>query len=210
MSGTPLRIKTPKRHKYIDFGDDSPPASRIVSPRAAVRRPDRPRLPLSDRSRSGKVSQGIANEKPRRAVASLSGGAVVLEGAAKKEDAERVLQKRPLLVLFFMNGCPHCEANKPAWDQAKKKIKGGATVAEIESEATPDSAGVSGFPTMKYVDATGKETVTSGQKSSGDELLKDLQAPTGSVGGRRTRRRRAHHRTRKLRHRSLRSDVAFV
>ena len=88
-----------------------------------------------------------------------------MEGAAKKEDAERVLQKRPLLVLFFMNGCPHCEANKPAWEQAKKKIKGGATVAEIEAEATPDSAGVSGFPTMKYVDATGKETVTSGQKS---------------------------------------------
>jgi len=134
---------------------------------------------------------------------------VVLEGAAKKQDAERVLQKRPLLVLFFMNGCPHCESNKPAWDQAKnkmKKIKGGATIAEIEAEATPDSAGVSGFPTMKYIDASGKETVTTGEKQSGDQILKDLGAPSTSGGA---RRRRTHRRTRKLRHRTLRNYVSL-
>ena len=131
---------------------------------------------------------------------------VVLEGAAKKQDAERVLQKRPLLVLFFMNGCPHCESNKPAWDQAKKKMKGGATVAEIEAEATPDTAGVSGFPTMKYIDALGKETVTTGEKQSGDQILKDLGAPVLSAGA---RRRRTHRRTRKLRHRTLRNYVSL-
>jgi Thioredoxin len=119
-----------------------------------------------------------------------------------------VLQKRPLLVLFFMNGCPHCESNKPAWDQAKKKIKGGATVAEIEAEATPDTAGVSGFPTMKYIDASGKETVTTGEKQSGDQILKDLGAPVGaSRAG--ARRRRTHRRTRKLRHRTLRNYVSL-
>jgi Thioredoxin len=140
---------------------------------------------------------------------SRTSSTVVLEGAAKKQDAERVLQKRPLLVLFFMNGCPHCESNKPAWDQAKKKmkIKGGATVAEIEAEATPDSAGVSGFPTMKYIDASGKETVTTGEKQSGDQILKDLGAPSVLNGARRrgTHRRR----TRKLRHRTLRNYVSL-
>ena len=140
---------------------------------------------------------------------------VVLEGAAKKQDAERVLQKRPLLVLFFMNGCPHCESNKPAWDQAKKKMKmmkGGATVAEIEAEATPDSAGVSGFPTRKYIDASGKETVTTGEKQSGDQILKDLGAPVSSASSALragARRRRTHRRTRKLRHRTLRNYVSL-
>ena len=140
---------------------------------------------------------------------SRTSSTVVLEGAAKKQDAERLLQKRPLLVLFFMNGCPHCESNKPAWDQAKKKmkIKGGATVAEIEAEATPDSAGVSEFPTMKYIDASGKETVTTGEKQSGDQILKDLGAPSVLNGARRrgTHRRR----TRKLRHRTLRNYVSL-
>lgn len=137
-----------------------------------------------------------------------TGGAVVLEGAAKKQDAERVLQKRPLLVLFFMNGCPHCESNKPAWDDAKKKVKGGATVAEVEAEATPDSAGVSGFPTMKYIDSSGKETVTTGEKQSGDEILKSLGAPTSTSGG--AHRRSTHRRrTRKLRHRTLRNYVSL-
>ena len=130
----------------------------------------------------------------------------MLRGADKQKDAERMLKKRPLLVLFFMDGCPHCEANKPAWEQAKKKMKGSAQVAEIESSATPLSSGVSGFPTMKYIDATGKETTTSGQKQSGDEILSELGA--SKRGG--ARRRSTHRRrSRKLRHRTLRSYVAL-
>ena len=31
------------------------------------------------------------------------------------------LKRRPLLVLFYMNGCSHCIANKPMWDEMKKK-----------------------------------------------------------------------------------------
>lgn len=130
---------------------------------------------------------------------------LVYAGANKKQDAEKVLKKRPLLVLFFMEGCPHCEANKPAWNEAKKSMKGRAKVAEIEASATPDSAGVSGFPTMKYVDATGKETTTSGEKTSGGQILSELGVSRGG-----SRRRRTHRRhTRKLRHRTLRSYVAL-
>lgn len=132
-------------------------------------------------------------------------------GAAKKQVAEKVLSKKPILVLFFMNGCPHCAANEKAWNEAKKKVGGNTQIAEIEASATPDSSGVSGFPTMKYVDETGKETSTSGAKQSGDEILNELQAPKKSSGGRRhTGRRRRNTRNRKLRYRTFRNYVTLA
>jgi len=135
-------------------------------------------------------------------------------GAAKKQEAKAALKQRPVLVLFYMIGCPHCEANKPAWQEAKKKVSGGVKVVEIEASATPDDSGVTGFPTMKYMDASGKETETSGQKASGKEIVDELQVP--SQGGSRRRRsakrslRRTHRRRdRKLRHRTLRNYVSL-
>lgn len=129
----------------------------------------------------------------------------VFRGAAKKQDAEKALQKRSVLVLFFMNGCPHCEANKPAWEDAKKKAD--VETVEIDEEATPESAGVNGFPTMMYNGKT-----ISGQKSSGDEILEELKVPKKSKksGGRRATRGRSHRRNRKLRHRTLRNNVALI
>jgi glutaredoxin len=126
----------------------------------------------------------------------------VIRGADRKKDAEKIL-KQPVLVLFYMDGCPHCEANKPAWEQAKKKA--GVRTVEIESSATPESSGVTGFPTMTY---KGKEI--SGQKESGDEILKELGVPTKRrlLGG--TRRVRNALGGRKLRHRTLRSYISFI
>jgi hypothetical protein len=129
---------------------------------------------------------------------------VVLRGGDKKEDAKKLLKKQPLLVLFFMDGCSHCEANKPAWEEAKKKA--GVPTAEIEASATPDGE-ANGFPTMKYGDNT-----ISGQKESGDEILNELKVPKKS-GGRRKRlytgRRINRLRGGKSRHRTLRSYVSF-
>jgi hypothetical protein len=129
---------------------------------------------------------------------------VVLRGGDKKEDAKKLLKKQPLLVLFFMDGCSHCEANKPAWEEAKKKA--GVPTAEIEASATPDGE-ANGFPTMKYGDKT-----ISGQKESGDEILNELKVPKKS-GGRRKRlytgRRINRLRGGKSRHRTLRSYVSF-
>ena len=126
----------------------------------------------------------------------------VLRGSDRKKDAEKIL-KQPVLVLFYMDGCPHCEANKPAWEQAKKKA--GVRTVEIESSATPESSGVTGFPTMTY---KGKEI--SGQKESGDEILKELGVPVKRrlLGG--TRRVRNALGGRKLRHRTLRSYISFI
>ena len=130
---------------------------------------------------------------------------VVLRGGDKKEAARKLLKKQPLLVLFFMDGCSHCEANKPAWEQAKKKSK--VPTAEIEASATPEEE-ATGFPTMKY----GKKKI-SGQKGSGDEILDELNVPKKSSGGRRNRLRTGRRvnqlRGGKSRHRTLRSYVSF-
>ena len=113
----------------------------------------------------------------------------VLRGAAKKEEAKKLLKTSPLLVLFFMEGCPHCEANKPAWDEAKRKAD--VPTAEIDSDATPEEE-ATGFPTMKYKSDSGT-TETSGQKNSGDEILDELKVPKKSAGGRRRRLRSRRH-----------------
>ena len=109
----------------------------------------------------------------------------VLRGGNKKEEAKKLLKTRPLLVLFFMDGCPHCEANKPAWEEAKKKAD--VPTAEIEASATPEEE-ATGFPTMKYKSDSGTKE-TSGQKESGDEILDELKVPKKSSGGRRRRLR---------------------
>ena len=131
-------------------------------------------------------------------------------GAAKKQDAKKALQNRPVLVLFYMVGCPHCEANKPAWDDAKTKVPAEVEVLEIEADATPDGEGVSGFPTMMYKDKSGKTTKTSGEKASGDDILTELKVPKKG-GSRRSRSLRRTHRrrNRKLRHRTLRNYVSL-
>jgi len=132
----------------------------------------------------------------------------VLRGADKKEEAKKLLKTRPLLVLFFMDGCPHCEANKPAWEQAKKKA--GVRTVEIEASATPEEE-ATGFPTMKYKSNDGT-TEISGQKETGDQILTELKVPKSAGGARhrlRSYRRVNRLRGGKTRHRTLRSYVTF-
>ncbi len=129
-------------------------------------------------------------------------------GAAKKQDAKKALGRRPVLVFFYMIGCPHCEATKPAWDNAKKEAPEDTEILEIDAEATPDDEGVSGFPTMRYVDRSGKKKEISGEKTDKQEILNGLGV--SAKGGSRRRRslRRTHRRRdRKLRHRTLRNYV---
>ena len=136
-------------------------------------------------------------------------------GAAKKEDAKKALGKRPVLVLFYMIGCPHCEANKPAWDEAKKHAPKGTEVLEVEASATPDDEGVQGFPTMKHKKEDGTEKTTSGEKSSGKEIEEELEIDSKKGGSRkrrsskRTLRRLHSRRNRKLRHRTLSNHVSL-
>jgi hypothetical protein len=130
------------------------------------------------------------------------------EGASRKEDAKKALARRPCLVLFYMIGCPHCEANRPAWEEAKKKAPKDMEIVEVDADATPDDEGVEGFPTMKAKKADGSETKTSGEKSSGEEILKELDVKPKKGG---SKRRRRTHRIgkRKLLRRTLRNYVAL-
>ncbi len=130
-------------------------------------------------------------------------------GAAKKEDAKKALEKKPCIVLFYMIGCPHCEANKPAWEELKKEHPEEEFI-EIESEATPDDEGVSGFPTMKHKKEDG-EKVTTGEKHSAKEIADDLELglKKGSSRRRRPFRRTHRRRYRKLRYGTLRNHVSL-
>lgn len=129
-------------------------------------------------------------------------------GGKDKDAAKKALQKRPCLVLFFMIGCPHCKNNEPAWEEAKAKAPAGTEIVEVDAEATPEEEEVSGFPTMKSKKEDGTETKTSGEKSSGDEILKELDVKPKKGGSR--RRRRTHRRRKgKLLRRTLRNYVAL-
>ena len=98
-------------------------------------------------------------------------------------DVKESLKHRPLLVLFYMDGCSHCEANKPKWDELKKKYRN-IRVVEIESANVPPEEGVNGFPTMKYKPLRGRERVLSGQQSSASDIARKL-----GLVNRNTRRR---------------------
>lgn len=130
-------------------------------------------------------------------------------GAAKKEDAKKALRGRPILVLFYMTGCDHCKANKPAWDAAKQRAGKNVEILEVESSAVPDDEGVQGFPTMRHVDKDGKTTETSGEKHSAKEIEEELEIKKGGSRRRRTLRNTNRRRNRKLRHRTLRNHVAL-
>ncbi len=112
----------------------------------------------------------------------------------KMEDARRSLRKRPVLVLFFMTGCPHCIHNEPAWKAASKKMKGKVKIVRVESKDVPPEEGVSSFPTMKYRPAHGPDRVLPGSQKTGRDILMKL----GLKGEQGTRRRKADtHKTRR-------------
>jgi thiol-disulfide isomerase/thioredoxin len=120
-------------------------------------------------------------------------GLLFANGGAKMEEARRSLQSRPVLVLFFMNGCQHCVRNEPAFRAAAKKMKGKAKIVRIEAKDVPPEEGVTSFPTMKYRPKVGPDRVLPGSQTKGMDILSKL----GLKGGPSTRRRKAD--TRKTR-----------
>lgn len=108
------------------------------------------------------------------------------------------LKRRPLLVLFYMDGCSHCVANKPMWDEVKRKYPH-IPVEEVESANVPYDEHVNGFPTMKYKPMRGRERVLSGQQSSASEIARKLGLIRRDTR-RSSRRRSRHTRRRRLRH----------
>lgn len=128
-----------------------------------------------------------------------------VRGQDKKSEVENILKEPPVLVLFFMDGCPHCEVTEKAWKDVKSKMKGKARVIEVEESAVPTDAGISGFPTIVYKSSSGEKKI-EGERTSSAAIESELGLPT--KGG--ARRSRRHRSSRKFRHRSLRNHVALV
>ena len=116
------------------------------------------------------------------------------------------MSKRTSVVYFYMIGCPHCEAMRPAWEDAKKKLKkGGAEVKEKESQQVSPADGVSSFPTVVAYKGGQEEKRIEGSRESGDAIVSELGLQRAGA-----RRRRTHRGKRKTRHRTLRNYKALA
>jgi thiol-disulfide isomerase/thioredoxin len=85
---------------------------------------------------------------------------------AKKSNA-------PIVVLYHMEGCPHCVMMRPAWEACKERVAKAAdkkvgVVAEVEFKGMSclpaDMQDVAGFPTIKGF-KDGKATEYQGDRS---------------------------------------------
>ena len=123
---------------------------------------------------------------------------------SSRRRASRASKSKPTVVFFYMIGCPHCEVTRPAWNDAKKKMKG-VKIEEKESKQVGSADNVSSFPTI-VMKQDGKEVKRiDGSRTDGGAILSELGLSGRSSGGRRT-----HRRSRKLRHRTLRNYKALA
>ena len=75
------------------------------------------------------------------------------------DSVKKILKdKRPILMLYHMTLCPHCQVLKPTWEKVKRKLKSGngLQIAEVEysnMSALPASLRqIRGFPTIQMIE----------------------------------------------------------
>ena len=116
------------------------------------------------------------------------------------QNLDALLEKKNIIIYFFMIGCPYCEKTTPIWNEFKSKQKG-FEFAEIESADIPsnkkDELGIQGYPHFVKIDSKGKRKKVSGSKSSLEELSGALLGKAG--GSRRRISRKFRNRIRKTR-----------
>jgi thiol-disulfide isomerase/thioredoxin len=113
---------------------------------------------------------------------------------------EALSSKEPVVIFFYMIGCPYCDKMKGPWENLKAKHSD-TKLVKVESQNVPKSleGEINGFPHfMKIKD--GKKVVSVGGSMSEQALEKEL---FGLRGG---RSRRLRRRTRKVK-RTLRRHV---
>lgn len=118
----------------------------------------------------------------------------------EEEVRELMSGKTPIVVFFYMTGCPHCDRTMGPWKEiAKRNLP--YSFAQVESEHVPAEMGVSGFPHFIARHKGGAETTSDGAKESADDIMKSLNlVPSGGRRHmRRTRRKRARRATRRVR-----------
>jgi thioredoxin-like negative regulator of GroEL len=79
--------------------------------------------------------------------------------AGDAESVKKLLKdKRPVLMLYHMNLCPHCQILKPTWEKVKRKLKSGDGLQVVEVEYSNMSAlpshlrQIRGFPTIQMIE----------------------------------------------------------
>jgi hypothetical protein len=92
------------------------------------------------------------------------------------------LKKKHGIILFYMNGCGHCETMKPAWNKVitelKDKHKNEIILGAVESSNMDMfnkhgiSPSVSGFPTILYFHPN---KITTPEPYNGDRSYEDLK-----------------------------------
>lgn len=89
------------------------------------------------------------------------------------------LKNKPGVVLFYMNGCGHCDVLKPAWNKVVRDIKklnnkdfiiGAIEASNMEKfNKSGHSPSISGFPTILYFSKTSKHMdLYNGDRSEND------------------------------------------
>lgn len=151
------------------------------------------------------------------------------------EEFKNTIGKKPIFVLFYMEGCGPCNATRPEWkklDNIKDKIHKDILIADIDNSLLeqlneyPSIRNISGFPTMKFIknkdemsDYTGGRTVDDfvnwinsslGSSSVATNKTNKTNKTKTFKGGRRRRtykyRKSMRHRHRRhRRHRTMRS-----
>ena len=114
----------------------------------------------------------------------------------KKGDLKDILDsEEPVAIFYYMEMCSHCKAMHKPWSDLEKE-EPNVKFVKIESSEIPPEMGISGFP---HFEKRSKKKVV---KAVGGEMSKeDLKNKLfgGSLGGKRTRRRRSGRLTRRRR-----------
>ena len=106
--------------------------------------------------------------------------------------------KGPIVIYFYMEGCPYCEKTDPQWDYVSKKYP--YKFYRIEKDMIPDElkTQISGFPQFHIIENS-KTRRVEGSKDSKEELEKALNLNIRKADGGRRRTRRLRGTTMKRR-----------
>ena len=91
--------------------------------------------------------------------------------------------KRPIFVKFYMDGCPHCEIMKPAWEELENDLlnnyDGDFTIMSVNARSLntlkgPIVENVQGFPTLFIINKNGTKGMDYNGVRTKDDMLSFL------------------------------------
>lgn len=120
------------------------------------------------------------------------------------EEVKKLLRSsKPVVMFFYLTGCPHCERMDPICSELEKEVPSMKFV-KVESANVPSELGITGFPKFIKVE-DGKQVATADGEMTKEELKSKLVS-----GGRRRRSSRAKRTRRKHAvYRSTRRHIPF-